>query len=91
MWKRAKFTADGNINHQVVIRKIILEHSEATTAVIYNEATNDHTAGKLECTVRNTTGNLVGEIDFGESGTLFNEGCGVDYNAGTVIVMYKEY
>lgn len=91
MWKVAKFTADGNLNHPVVVRKVILEHSSATTAAVYNEGSDSHTAALLICTVRNTTTALVTEVDFGEEGTVFKNGCGIDWNAGTVLVLYKEY
>jgi hypothetical protein len=66
------------------IKSIILDHSSATSLILYNEATSAKTAGADFLTVRNTTSELTKVITFPGRGLRFNTGCHCKYNAGTI-------
>ena len=89
-WKKTVCTANTIVRNDTCrIKKIILEHSSATTAVIYDEADGSATAGNKVWTLRNTTTVLSDEIDFGEEGIQFTYGCYIDWNAGSVLVIHS--
>lgn len=90
-WKKTVCTGDTQVcNGPCRIKKIALEHSSATTAVIYDEVKSDGlTSAKKVWTLRALTNKLTDEIDFGDKGAFFHEGCYVDHNAGIVLVIHK--
>lgn len=90
-WKKKVCTGDTQVcNDHCRVKKLALEHSSATTAVIYDEVKSDGlTAGKKVWTLRVLTNKLTDEIDFGDEGAFFHEGCYVDHNNGIVLVVYK--
>ena len=97
MWKYKLVTAANTVvcNHPCKVRRVRLyyNNANATSAVIYNEDTND-TTNKV-CTLA-TLGSgadpykISDEIDFGEQGADFFEGCYVSYTAGEILVLYKD-
>lgn len=91
-WKKKVCGADTQVcNAPCKIKKLALSHTGATTALIYDEVKSGAlTAGKKVWTLRTLTNNLTDEIDFGKEGAFFHEGCYVDWNAGTVLVVYKD-
>lgn len=90
-WKKTVCTGDKQVcNAPCRIKKLALEHSAATTALIYDQfRTNGLTAGKKVWTLRTLANKLTDEIDFGDEGALFHEGCYVDHNNGIVLVIHK--
>ena len=47
------------------------------------------TVSKKVWTLGNTTSVLKDEIDFGDEGAFFYEGLYIDWNAGSVLIVYK--
>jgi hypothetical protein len=66
------------------IKSIILDHSSATSLILYNEATSAKTASADLLTVHNSTSELTKVITFPGRGLRFNTGCYCDWNAGTI-------
>jgi len=104
MWRYKLITAaDTTVcNAPCRIKKVALYHTATTTAVIYDEADDTHTAGKKVWTLatKHDTHDvdavtvvdieiLKDEIDFGDKGAFFNYGCAIDYDAGEVLVVYR--
>jgi len=93
VWKYKLCTGDTIVcNAPCKIKKIALYHTDATTAVVYDEADGSHTSAKKVWTLatnQTTTVILHDEIDFGDEGAFFNYGCAIDHNAGEVLVVYK--
>ena len=80
-----RLAADGQISTVACfIKCIILDHSSATSAILYNEATNSTTAGADLLTIHNSTSELTKVIIFPGRGARFFTGCYCDYNAGTI-------
>ena len=87
------------------VKKIALYHTASTTAIIYNEvvSSGSPTAAKKVWTLATKHEThleapdtivdieiLHDEIDFGDEGLDFYEGCYIDWvAAGTVLVVYK--
>jgi len=70
------------------IKAVILDHSEATSAIFYNEADNSTTAGADLLTIHNSSSELTKMLVFpGKRGIRFNTGVYIDYNAGTIYVI----
>lgn len=90
MWKKKLCGADTTVcNAPCRVKSVSLYHASATTAVVYDEADGSHTAAKKVRTLANTTSQLTDELDFGDKGCFFNYGCAIDWNAGEVLVVYK--
>lgn len=98
MWRYKRIVGSTVIcNHPCKIRRIRLyyNNASATTATIYNEDTTDTT--NEVCTL-GTLGNagdpsrISDEIDFGEQGADFYEGCyiAMTSSTGEVLVLYKD-
>ena len=66
------------------IKSIVLNHSSATSLVLYNEATSNKTAGADVFTLQSDATELTKVIIFPGRGLRFYTGCYLDYNAGTV-------
>jgi len=98
MWRYQRIVASTIIcNHPCKVRRVRLYYNNAaaTTATIYNEDSADTTN---EVGTLGTLGNagdpsrISDEIDFGEQGADFFEGCYVAMTAqtGEVLVLYKD-
>lgn len=95
MWRYKRIAASTVIcNHPCKIRRVRLyyNNASATTATIYNEDTTDTT--NEVCTLATlgtgSTYRISDEIDFGEQGADFYEGCYIAWTAGEVLVLYKD-
>jgi hypothetical protein len=88
-WRKIKIAADTVIcNAPCKVRSIQLYHTAATTADIYDEASDSKTAGKLVWTLGNSTTVFHDFIDFGPEGQAFDEGLFIDHNDGMVLVQF---
>ena len=95
MWRYKLCTGDTQVcNAPCRVKKIALYYNNvaATSAIIYNEKAGGET--KKVWTLA-TLGNgeapyrISDEIDFGDEGADFYEGCFIKCTAGEVLVIYK--
>lgn len=66
------------------IKMIILDHSAATSLVLYDEADSSKTAASKKLTLRNTAEEKTKTIIFPGRGLRLPNGCYIDYNAGEI-------
>jgi len=70
------------------IKAIYLDHSEATSAIFYNEADSSKTEGADLLTIHNSASELTKCVVFpGIRGVRFPVGCYIDYTAGTLYII----
>jgi len=94
MWKYKSCGADTQVcNAPCRVKKVALYHNDAagTTAIIYNEKAGGTTKKVWTlATLGTATHRISDEIDFGDEGLDFYEGCYIDWvAAGTILVVYK--
>ncbi|MBA7589418.1 hypothetical protein ES708_31503 [subsurface metagenome] len=95
MWRYKRIATGAVIcNHPCKVRRVRLYYNNeaAMTATIYNEDSTDET--NEVCTLATlgtgSTYRISDEIDFGEQGADFYEGCYIKFTAGEVLVLYKD-
>lgn len=87
--KVLRVTADTQIATGICyIKQVILDHSSATSAIIYNEDGSSKTAAAKVLTIHNSETELTAQITFpGKRGIRLSDGCYIDYNAGEVYLV----